>query len=276
MGARIFADRADTAPINLDTTTFEITLEEPVYEPIDFDDEDYNWDEELYVEKIWLPVTVIEAEVTYQTEDVTTQVITDHVYNVTNYVDFAVTEDLERPDELILNFYSNVSSTHSAEAGDKLINWVEIENADMFGAEIMKVACISTFGDESDVEIRTYLGTGNINTAITSNDDIGLNTLAGELLPSTEDRFRRTGDWAYWQWNDDYSQTTEFGCEAVLDFYKQDNNAAFWSTYTVNMKLFVYSTSDATWTDVNMSEVATFDLVEPDYQEIFTSEAEQD
>lgn len=66
MGARVFADREDTAPINLDTITFDITLEQPVIETIDFDDEDYNWDEELYVEKIWLPITTIESEVTYQ------------------------------------------------------------------------------------------------------------------------------------------------------------------------------------------------------------------
>lgn len=121
---------------------------------------------------------------------------------MTNYVDFAVTEDLERPDELILHFYSNVSNTYSAEDGDKLMNWVEIVNADLFGASttIMKVACISTFGDESDFEVRTYLGSITIDEALNNNDDINLATLEGELLPSTEDRFRRTADWAYWQY----------------------------------------------------------------------------
>lgn len=61
-----------------------------------------------------------------------------------------------------------------------------------------------------------------------------------------------------------------------MDFYKQDNDPAFWSTYTNTMRTFVYSSSDSTWTDVAMSEVAEFTLEEPDYAKIFTSEAEQD
>lgn len=79
VGARIFAGRDDTDFIALDTTSFEIDLVKPVFEEVDYTDEDYNWDDEEFVEKIWNPVTYItgDGSVTETDADGTT---IDHEY----------------------------------------------------------------------------------------------------------------------------------------------------------------------------------------------------
>ena len=51
--ARIFDNREATEFIALDTTSFEIDLVKPTFEEIDYTDEDFNWDDEDSVEKIW-------------------------------------------------------------------------------------------------------------------------------------------------------------------------------------------------------------------------------
>ena len=60
--ARIFDNREATEFIALDTTSFEIDLVKPTFEEIDYTDEDFNWDDEDSVEKIWENVAYVMGE----------------------------------------------------------------------------------------------------------------------------------------------------------------------------------------------------------------------
>jgi hypothetical protein len=71
--ARIYASKDDTAPLNLSETTFEITLEAPVYEAEEFDPYDESWvdeyENEFFIQheeylSAWVLVGNVDKEIT--------------------------------------------------------------------------------------------------------------------------------------------------------------------------------------------------------------------
>jgi len=152
--ARIFENREATEYIALDTTSFEIDLVKPTFEEIDYSDEDFNWEDEDSIDKIWNQVDYVMGEGSIVETDLITNTDTTHAYSTDLFIDFVTNLDQSRPDELMFYFHNSLSN-YNTDADDTIINVVT------FGTD-MTIQCINRIGDEDGDEsmVKTFEGAG--------------------------------------------------------------------------------------------------------------------
>lgn len=142
LGARIYTDKADTAPTNLGETTIDVTIDEPVYENdwSEYDDFDY---EEIEVE--W-------KEVFYNFVEVAD---TQSTLNVPGYAYAGVYSDIELNKMITVpnfwNFYFYVTAPSAALAdGSVAFNYVTMSPS---SGDDTTIGCATTVGAEGEYKV---------------------------------------------------------------------------------------------------------------------------
>ena len=95
-----------------------------------------------------------------------------------------------------------------------------------------------------------------------------------DATEKTDGAARKSADWGYGSFVDEETSEIWSWCEAVIDFSKVNRDAADFKDYSITLNTYIYKTDD-TWINPTLAMDASYTLAEPDYEDIFTSEAEE-
>jgi hypothetical protein len=148
--ARIYASKDDTSPINLSETTFEITLEAPVYEDEEWDQYDEDWYED--VENEFFIINEEEFTFTYNLEDGTPAEVKQLLW-----IDTWVNKEYTRPDVLDFTFNAEGPAEKLAD-GKILFSYATFNPSSDTSGTRQTVGCKVEIGNSDNYEIYNWKG----------------------------------------------------------------------------------------------------------------------
>lgn len=260
--ARIYTSRTDASPTNLSETTFEITLDAPVYEAAEWDQYDEDWYEDIENEFFIMHEEETNADVALSDGTYTT--LKQYIW-----IDTWVNKEYTRPDVLDITFNTEGSSEKLAQ-GSLVFGYASFAPTSDTSGETQTVVCVTEVGNSENYQILNFKGATDWSDNGVQGQSLDTINEAYATAADDTDNFRESYneyDYESYNWdNEDGTSTTWSPCKTSLDLPKIGRDSAMFTDYAVSAGVRIYDPTDLTTFETIATTEFTYTLTEPIYE----------